>query len=329
MTRWQHAKLPLLHHSRPSSYSYFFPQISLDSGDTSVLVEGHAAALPTSNTGPDASCIANRSSIATSPKDSNIFVTAAHDGFLRKWSVDGHRLLAKLAVGAADGAACSGIASVAGAGIGALEWASGGSFLACGLASGDVVLVYPGDMVMLSRQDPARYPWSNDIHVWHPCTKYPLVKKPDVVSVRRICQGLHRSAARQQATDLFQILFRVHGIVGGITTVALSTNRFCVVFGHKYLYRCPSDKKPKSAVTAVALSLNEASLTVGCDDGSLHGMKISQNGASVQHAWSSASVGASVLAMDVSEDGQVRNTISCFSGKRMPCRTGCHPPDPT
>lgn len=123
-------------------------QVSLDSGTTSVLVDGPAAALPPASS--DSVRPANRSGIATSPKDSNIFLTAAHDGFLRKWSVDGRRLLDKLAVGVAKGES-GGESSAAPPGIGALDWASGGSFVACGLSTGEVVLVSPTDMTVLSR----------------------------------------------------------------------------------------------------------------------------------------------------------------------------------
>lgn len=71
--------------------------------------------------------------------------------------------------------------------------------------------------------------------------------------------------------------------------------------------RCPSDKKPKSPVTAVAVSLDEATMAVGCEDGSLHGMKLSQGGVGVQHTWSKpAAAGAgAVLAMDMSTDSKV------------------------
>lgn len=71
--------------------------------------------------------------------------------------------------------------------------------------------------------------------------------------------------------------------------------------------RCPSDKKPKSPVSAIAMSTDEATLAVGCEDGSLHGMKLSQGGMGVQHAWSKpvAAGAASVLAIDMSTDGKV------------------------
>lgn len=73
-------------------------------------------------------------------------------------------------------------------------------------------------------------------------------------------------------------------------------------------FRCPSDKKPKSSVSAVAISIDENALTVGCENGSLHGMKISQGGVGIQHCWSNepGGAGAAVLAMDVSTDGQAR-----------------------
>lgn len=75
--------------------------------------------------------------------------------------------------------------------------------------------------------------------------------------------------------------------------------------------RCPSDKKPKSPVSAVTVSLDEATMAVGCEDGSVHGMKLSQGGVGVQHAWSKpAGAGAgSVLAMDMSTDGKVGGKI--------------------
>lgn len=119
-------------------------QVSLDSGTTSVLVDGPAAAVPPAS--GDSVRPANRSGIATSPKNSDVFLTAAHDGFLRKWSVDGRRLLDKLAVGVPEGES-----SAVPPGIGAVDWASGGSFVACGLSTGDVVLVSPSDMTVISR----------------------------------------------------------------------------------------------------------------------------------------------------------------------------------
>lgn len=59
------------------------------------------------------------------------------------------------------------------------------------------------------------------------------------------------------------------------------------------------------------MSLDEATMAVGCEDGSLHGMKLSQGGVGVQHAWSkpAAAAGAcSVLAIDMSTDGKVGRT---------------------
>lgn len=122
--------------------------MALDSGITSVLVDGPAAALPPAS--GDSVRPANRSGVANNPKDSNVFLTAAHDGFLRKWSVDGRRLLGKLAVGVPEGES-AGEGTAAAPGVGAVDWASGGSFVACGLSTGDVVLVSPTDMAVLSR----------------------------------------------------------------------------------------------------------------------------------------------------------------------------------
>lgn len=122
-------------------------EVSLDSGDSSVLVDGPAPALPPSGNNKAEAAAANRSGVAASPKDADVFLTAAHDGYLRKWSVKGGRLTAKLAVGKNPAAA-----AVAPPGIGAVEWAPKGSFVVCGLATGDVVVVSPeGDMEVLSR----------------------------------------------------------------------------------------------------------------------------------------------------------------------------------
>lgn len=114
----------------------------LDSGDVSVLVDGPAPANPVAEGG--AAHSPNRSDVARSHAEKDIFVTVAHDGYIRKWSVDGRRLMAKLLVGAPEGA-------ITAPGIGAVGWSSGGSFVACGLSSGDVVIVSPGDMTVLSR----------------------------------------------------------------------------------------------------------------------------------------------------------------------------------
>lgn len=122
--------------------------MSLDSGTTSILVDGPAAALPPSS--GDSVRPANRSGVATSPKDTNVFLSAAHDGYLRKWSVDGRCLLGKLAVGVPEGDP-GGDTSMVPPGVGAIDWSSGGSFVACGLTTGDVVLVSPTDMTVLSR----------------------------------------------------------------------------------------------------------------------------------------------------------------------------------
>lgn len=119
-------------------------QVSLDSGDPSVLVDGPAPALPVPSNNQTDSAAANRSAVTTSPKDADAFLTAAHDGYLRRWSVEGRRLTAKLALGETPAAAAPGI--------GAIEWTFKGSFVVCGLATGDVVLVSPdGDMEVLSR----------------------------------------------------------------------------------------------------------------------------------------------------------------------------------
>ncbi len=120
-------------------------QVSLDSGDSSVLIDGPAPALPTSNNNKADAAAANRSAVTASPKDANVFLTAAHDGYLRRWAADEHRLSAKLAVGAVA-------AGAAAPGIGAVEWTPKGSFVVCGLTTGDIVLVSPdGDMSVLSR----------------------------------------------------------------------------------------------------------------------------------------------------------------------------------
>lgn len=126
-------------------------QVSLDSRDTSVLVDGHAAARKVSEI--NSGSIPSRCAIAVSAQQSDIFLTAASDGFLRKWCANNKRLIAKLAVGASDAAI---VASTGKAkpvpGIGALEWAPSGCFVACGLSSGDVVLVSPdNNMAVLSR----------------------------------------------------------------------------------------------------------------------------------------------------------------------------------
>lgn len=126
-------------------------QVSLDSGDTSVLVDGPTPALPISNNNITDATAVNRSAVTASPKDATVFLTAAADGYLRKWSADGHRLTAKLAVGATLAGVVAG--AVPGTpGIGAVEWTPKGSFVVCGLTTGDVVLVSPDDdMSVLSR----------------------------------------------------------------------------------------------------------------------------------------------------------------------------------
>ena len=70
--------------------------------------------------------------------------------------MEGRRLIAKLAVGegaagVAQGGAAGEVSTAVPPGIGAIDWASGGSFVACGLSSGDIVIVSPTDMVVLSR----------------------------------------------------------------------------------------------------------------------------------------------------------------------------------
>lgn len=143
-----------------------FAQVSLDSGDTSILVDGHAPAPTTSTTaagnkggsnktdGAAPAAITHRAAVTASPKNVDVFLTAAHDGYLRKWSAGGCRLIAKLAVGATQAGALAGVEAAVAPGIGAVEWASNGSFAVCGLVTGDVVLVSPeGDMEVLSRFD--------------------------------------------------------------------------------------------------------------------------------------------------------------------------------
>ena len=115
-----------------------------------MLIEGHAATQAASE--DNYSATPNRCAVAVSPQNRNVFVTAGRDGFLRKWCTDKRRLLAKLALGATDAAVHSSAWEAKGLpGIGSLEWAPGGTFIACGLSSGDVVLVSPGDMNVLSR----------------------------------------------------------------------------------------------------------------------------------------------------------------------------------
>lgn len=127
-------------------------QISLDSGDTSVLVDGPASALPASNNNTADAGAVNRSAVSVSLKDPSIFLTAAADGYLRKWSAEGHRLIAKLAVGATLASTVVGAVPGTPPGIGAVEWSPKGLFVACGLMTGDIVLVSPDDnMKVLSR----------------------------------------------------------------------------------------------------------------------------------------------------------------------------------
>lgn len=142
----------------PPSKNLFITQVSLDSGDTSVLVDGPAPGLPPVDNAADGAAAAaamNRAAaaVAASPKDADVFLTAALDGYLRRWSAGGRRLTAKLAVGATMAAVATGPAAVAAApGIGAVEWTPKGSFAVCGLTTGDIVLVSPdGDMSVLSR----------------------------------------------------------------------------------------------------------------------------------------------------------------------------------
>ncbi|CAB1111885.1 unnamed protein product [Ectocarpus sp. CCAP 1310/34] len=137
---------------------YFDIVVSLDSGDTAVLVDGPAPGLPPVDNAADAADAAaalnhTSAAVAASPKDADVFLTAAPDGYLRRWSAAGRRLTAKLAVGATMAAVAAGPAAVAAApGIGAVEWTPKGSFAVCGLTTGDIVLVSPdGDMSVLSR----------------------------------------------------------------------------------------------------------------------------------------------------------------------------------
>lgn len=142
--------------------------MSLDSGDTSIIVDGPAAAIP-SAPAEGFKTIGSRSAVAHSPSDLDIYVTGASDGYLRKWSASGRHLITKTAVGSTLSDSDSGggmVAPASGAemgddgvgrvsrvpGIGALCWASGAAeFVLCGLSSGDVVLVSPTDMTVLSR----------------------------------------------------------------------------------------------------------------------------------------------------------------------------------
>lgn len=65
-------------------------------------------------------------------------------------------------------------------------------------------------------------------------------------------------------------------------------------------------------MSALAISQDETTVTVGCEDGSLHGMKVTQGGERVQHAWSSeatTTAGGAVVAMDVSADGKVGHVV--------------------
>lgn len=74
------------------------------------------------------------------------------------------------------------------------------------------------------------------------------------------------------------------------------------------LSRCPSNKKPSSAITSLVICRGNAVVVVGGKDGSIHGMAISPNGTSVDHEWSKTSreMGTEVVAMDASIDGKVR-----------------------
>lgn len=74
--------------------------------------------------------------------------------------------------------------------------------------------------------------------------------------------------------------------------------------------RCPSNKKPNSAVTALVICPGGTSVVVGCWDGSTHGMKVSPGGMGVEHLWSNptGAANASIVAINVSMDGQVRQT---------------------
>lgn len=51
-------------------------------------------------------------------------------------------------------------------------------------------------------------------------------------------------------------------------------------------------------------------MVVGCDDGSLHGLKIAQGGGSVQHVWTNEPSGAAVLAIDFSSNKKVKTGVS-------------------
>lgn len=89
---------------------------------------------------------------------------------MRKWSANESRLLAKVEVGSSHSGHAPRTASEGGdmeplLGIGAMDWASGGDFVACGLSSGDVVIVSPGDMTVLSRQEHHQHLYCHDIFI--------------------------------------------------------------------------------------------------------------------------------------------------------------------
>lgn len=156
----------------------FALQVSLDSGDTSTIVDGACAAVTPAPTDAQKTTPAARSAVAHSPTDPDTYITGASDGYLRKWSVSGRRLVTKVAVGSAssstegsstggddgvvvapvagvggDGGSICGKASRKAPGIGAVRWASGTTgFVLCGLFTGDVVVVSPANMTVLSRQ---------------------------------------------------------------------------------------------------------------------------------------------------------------------------------
>lgn len=157
-----------VHLPRLSPSSHTLAQVSLDSGDISVLMDGPAAAIPSCASPGVVEGITTRSSVAVSPIDSDTFLTGASGGFLRKWSSRGRRLVAKLALGSSspeagkdnvgEAAPISGVSQNGSGkiaqplpGIGAVGWASGGGFVVCGLSTGDVILVSPDDMKVLSR----------------------------------------------------------------------------------------------------------------------------------------------------------------------------------